>query len=170
MSNTDLPSEPLFLLHPNDPEARLAADRLFKQIEAELRSLLTQRADIRHIGATAVPGCVTKGDLDVVVRVPAEKFAATDRLLATRFARNLGSKRTATFAAFADDNSVPHLGVQLTTVGGEDDYFHVFVDRLLRDPELVARYNALKTIWDGKPMDDYRAAKSVFITTVLMQS
>jgi hypothetical protein len=33
------------------------------------------RADMT-VGATSIPGCVTKGDLDVVIRVQAADFAA----------------------------------------------------------------------------------------------
>lgn len=167
MVRSDLPAEPAFSLHPDQELARSSAERLFARIAAELRALLPQSADIRHVGATAVPGCLTKGDLDIVVRVDASEFAAADRALAARFARNSGSKRTDTFSAFEDAGTTPHLGVQLTVAGGEDDYFHLFADALRRDPELVAAYNALKLRFDGQPMDVYRAAKSAFIGEVL---
>lgn len=167
MADFDLSPEPDFALHADVETARADAERLFERVFSELRALLPSSADIRHIGATAVPGCLTKGDLDIVVRVGAEDFIAADAALAARFARNVGSKRTASFSSFEDAGTSPHLGVQLTVAGGEDDVFHRFVDALTQDPDLVAQYNALKRQFDGQPMDVYRAAKSTFVTTVL---
>lgn len=167
MARSDTPSEPDFALHPDPDRARADAEQLFERISLELARILPASADIRHVGATAVRGCLTKGDLDIVGRVAAEDFVAADAALATRFARNVGSKRTETFSSFEDDATSPHLGIQLTVAGGADDYFHLFADALGRDPELVARYNALKRRFDGKPMDVYRAAKSAFIRDVL---
>ena len=40
------------------------------KLNASLRPLLPT-AEIEHIGATAIPGALTKGDLDVMVRVAA---------------------------------------------------------------------------------------------------
>ncbi len=167
MSTSGMPSEPNFVLHPNEAEARAAAELLFQRTALQLRALLPLSADIRHIGATAIPGCLTKGDLDIVVRVAAEDFAAADEALARRFARNTGSKRTDGFSSFEDATTWPHLGLQLTVVGGGDDYFHLFAEALMRDPDLVAQYNALKRQCDGMPMDTYRATKGDFIETVL---
>lgn len=123
MGRSDLPGEAVFSLHPDPDVARAEAERLFARVEEELRSLLSAPADIRHVGATAVPGCLTKGDLDVVVRVEADAFVEADRALSVRFPRNDGSKRTDSFSAFEDSGVVPHLGIQLTVVGGADDYF-----------------------------------------------
>jgi len=167
MGTADLPREPDFSLHPDHKRARADAERLFEHVAAELRRVLPASADIRHVGATAVPGCLTKGDLDIVVRVPTEAFLATDTVLAGRFTRNVGSKRTDSFSSFEDVETSPHLGIQLTVAGGEDDYFHLFVEALQRDRKLVARYNALKRQFDGQRMDVYRAAKSAFVMTVL---
>ena len=167
MADFDLPPEPNFALHPDVETARADAECLFGRISSELRAFLPPAADIRHIGATAVAGCLTKGDLDIVVRVGAEDFIAADEALGMRFARNIGSKRTASFSSFEDVETSPHLGVQLTVAGGEDDYFHLFVEALRRDRKLAVQYNVLKKQFDGQPMDVYRAAKSAFVTTVL---
>lgn len=165
-----VPVEPDFALHPNADRAREDAEHLFECVASEIKALLPSSADIRHIGATAVAGCLTKGDLDILVRVPVRVFGAADDALAGRFARNVGSDRTETFSAFEDAATSPHLGIQLIVAGSEGDDFHIFVDALRRDPELVARYNALKCQFDGKPMDAYRAAKSAFIMDALSLS
>ena len=140
---------------------------MFARVEAELRPLFPAEADIRHIGATAIPGCLTKGDLDIAVRVPVERFAQSDAVLAERFSRNAGSVRTESFSAFEDNACQPHLGVQLVAIGGSHDFFHTFAERLLSSPELLRQYNALKQEYDGADMDSYRAAKDAFIDRAL---
>lgn len=167
MTRSDLPTEATFSLHSDQARAHRDAERLFARVKAELGSLLPACAEIHHVGATAVPGCLTKGDLDIAVRVGAEAFAEADAALAAMFMRNAGSKRTDAFSAFEDVTARPHLGVQLTAKGGADDYFHLFADALRRSAELVAAYNALKQQFDGKPMDAYRSAKSAFVEDVL---
>jgi len=157
----------IFALADDDGAARAAAEALFASLQAELAAILPPSADIRHIGATAVPGCLTKGDLDIVVRIDARDFPVADEGLGARFARNLGSVRTETFAAFEDDAATPHLGVQLVARGDEFDDFHLFVEALRADPELVRAYNRLKLDWRGRAMDDYRRAKGAFIARVL---
>jgi GrpB-like predicted nucleotidyltransferase (UPF0157 family) len=54
--------------------AREQAQRLFEAVSKSLIEVLPPAADVRHFGATAVPGCLTKGDLDIVVRVPIDQF------------------------------------------------------------------------------------------------
>jgi GrpB-like predicted nucleotidyltransferase (UPF0157 family) len=160
-------SAEVFLLAPDDAQARSAADALFAAIGVELAALMPCAADIRHIGSTAVPGCLTKGDLDIAVRVGERDFAAAEKVLERRFARNLGSDRSAYFAAFEDCDATPHLGIQLVVIGSACDDFHPFTAALRADPALVAEYNRLKQAWHGKPMDDYRRAKDAFITRIL---
>lgn len=147
--------------------ARDAAGRLFAETVATLRPLLPETTEIHHVGATAVPGCLTKGDLDIVVRVAPEDFTAADQALALRYARNTGSVRTRDFSAFETPDAEPPLGIQLAAKGGDHDFFHLFVARLRAEPDLVARYNALKRRFEGQPMEIYREAKSDFIRAVL---
>jgi GrpB-like predicted nucleotidyltransferase (UPF0157 family) len=73
-----------------------------RAISKFLTGLLPPAADVRHIGATAIPGCLTKGNLDIVVRVPIDQFSDTDAVLASHLAPNEGFIR-----------SKPHLGIQL---------------------------------------------------------
>lgn len=114
--------------------ARAAADKLYEQIAPQLHECLPPSADIRHIGATAVPGCMTKGDLDIVVRVPAADFPAAEVALAACYPANTGNLRTAAFASFEDGSSSPPLGIQLTAIDGLNDMFHHFTAALAADP------------------------------------
>ena len=158
--------EPEFRLVDPEP-ARVAAQWLFEAVSRSLTDILPPTADIRHVGATAVPGCFTKGDLDIVVRVTATDFEATDTALALRYARNDGSVRSTAFSAFEDASNRPHLGIQLTAIDSPFDFFHLFVEALRQSPQLVDKYNALKRSHDGCDMSVYRAAKGAFVEKVL---
>ena len=144
-----------------------AAERAFARLLGHLRAVLPPDADIEHVGATAVPGCDTKGDLDIAVRVAPGDFKAADLVLSGMFERNFGSGRSESFSAFKDDGAVPPLGVQLAVRGSPTDVFVRFRGLLLADAGLVARYNALKRAYDGRGMGEYRAAKSAFIEAAL---
>jgi GrpB-like predicted nucleotidyltransferase (UPF0157 family) len=158
--------ETLILIRSPD-SAREAAEARFTTIVVELTSMLPSSAEILHVGATAVPGCLTKGDLDIAVRVDRHDFAATEAVLAKRFSRNTGSVRTDEFAAFESSDRQIHVGVQLTVKGGAFDVFHHLAEKLRKDPALMRRYNDLKLRFSDKPMKDYRAAKHTFIAEVL---
>ena len=162
-------AEERFTLVPAMAAAEMASG-LFMVLHDRLGAVLPHDAEIEHVGATAVPGCLTKGDLDVVVRVTPDAFAAAERTLSHLFERDLGSDRTDSFAAFKDDEAQPPLGVQLVVRGTPLDVFVRFRDRLRADPGLVAQYNAIKLRHNGRGMDTYRAAKSAFIETVLAQA
>lgn len=125
------------------------------------------RADIQHIGSTAIPGTITKGDLDIVVRVKRTDFAPAAGLLARHYARNTASHRSRSFASFKDDHSRPSLGIQLVVCGSATDHFVAFRDRLRADAKLVRRYNALKRRAVGLSMTEYRRRKSAFIERIL---
>lgn len=156
-----------FMLQEDQEHARAAAFRLYDHIAPDLRARLPVSADVQHVGATAVDGCLTKGDLDIVVRVPPTDFAQAEAVLATLFQRNSGSIKTDGFAAFEDDLASPHLGVQLVAIGDPLDVFHRFTSALRRRPALVAEYNALKRRFDGVSMSTYRTAKNAFIEHAL---
>ena len=159
----------LFHLSANNWQAQAAAVHLFGRVKEELQTVLPATAEVLHVGATAVPGCLTKGDLDIAVRVEHRDFEAVEDMLATRFRRNPGSTRTDEFAAFEDEGCTPHLGIQLTIKGGEFDIFHLFAAALCANPALVNRYNALKLAHDGQSMASYRLAKDAFVADVLLE-
>ena len=146
----------------NLPEVFDAAESLFSEVKLRIREKLPH-AEIEHIGSTAVRGRLTKGDLDVLVRVSRDDFRESDRALESLFGRNEGSDRTATFAAFQDSSTSPELGVQLVVAGTEFDTFSQWVSRLLSDRDLQAAYDDLKARYHGKRMSEYREAKSKFI-------
>lgn len=147
-------------------EVRERAEAAFREHHARL-SVLLPYADIQHVGSTAIPGARTKGDLDIQVRVPPERFAEAEALLAGHYARNEGSERTPAFSSFQDETLPVPLGIQLTAMGGSHDFFSRARDLLRADPELVAEYDALKARWEGRPMEAYREEKSAFFAKLL---
>lgn len=154
-------------LVPDVEAACLTAQTTFEGMKRTLIEMLPSSAEVLHVGATAIPGCLTKGDLDIVVRVDQSEFERAEDILATHFDRNAGSVRTQEFSAFEDLVRALHVGIQLVARDGSFDFFHRFVDALRANPDLVRRYNALKLAFDGKSMVDYRKAKDAFIAEAL---
>ncbi len=156
----------IFRLAPDHHRARADAEQLYRSVSQRLIRLLPTGSEIMHVGATAIADCLTKGDLDVMVRVDAEEFSEAELALASLFARG-PSDRTEDFASFEDSTAVPPLGIQLVAKGGALDVFERFRDRLNASPALLREYNALKRQHDGEPMDAYRSAKDRFIVRTL---
>lgn len=152
----------------NDPAVFVKADRLFDTIARQLAEALPA-AGIVHVGSTALPGSLTKGDLDIVVRVSASDFPRAEALLATMFERNVGSFHSHELASFVDASTDPELGVQLVAAGSKLDHFVLWRDRLASDAALRRAYDELKRGFEGQSMDDYRAAKAAFIAERLYQ-
>ena len=160
-----------------ESEVRQAVAAAFENMRGRLASLLPD-ARIEHVGSTAVPGSITKGDLDVCVLVPPGAFAGADRILAQHFPRNVGSDRSESLSSFVDGGDgrdggggvagrgVP-IGIQLVACGGPEDSFVAWREMLRRSPRLLEAYNDLKRRWHGRPHDQYRTAKSQFIEDAL---
>ncbi|WP_025117628.1 GrpB family protein [Lysinibacillus fusiformis] len=118
--------------------------------------------DIQHVGSTAIPNSITKGDLDIQVRVFANQFAQAVELLSNLYDINEESIKTDTFRAFKDDTTNPPLGVQLTVIDADFDFLWKFRDILLENKNYREEYDNLKKEYEGKSMDDYREAKDEF--------
>lgn len=138
-------------------------------MRARLRVVLPPDAEILHIGATAIPNCLTKGDLDIAVRIENLSFIPARNLLQRMFKRNLGSYQSAYFAAFETIfNGVP-VGFELVIKDSPLDVFAQFREMLLSNPNLVFKYNRLKRQCHGQSMQRYRKIKSRFIDEVLQR-
>jgi len=138
------------------------ADELFKSQKQELLTYLPF-ADIQHVGGTTIPKLLTKGDIDINIRVPAENFMGALKYLKAIYAVNQPDNWTDTFASFKDDDSYSlPLGIQLTVLDSPEDYFIKHRQALLGDEDLVKMFNEVKMEFEGKSMDAYRTAKSKF--------
>lgn len=153
----------MFRVLPTDPRLAGIRDRAMTDVREA-----APWADVREVGSTAIPRCIGKGDLDVLVRAPSERFDATRAALDARFPRNPDQLSSEIYQGY----TVPcpdglDAALQLTVLGGPHDDFLPFLDALLADPTRVEAYNTLKRAWDGRPMDGYREAKSAFIARIL---
>ena len=138
--------------------------RLFSEHREAIRALLPE-AEVEHIGATAVPGVLTKGDLDLLVRVPAARFATAIPVLKERYEVHQPENWTSRFASFkaAAQGEIP-VAVQLVAADSEEDRQLVgWRERLIADRGLLDRYNAFKRAQVGAGAEAYAEAKAEFI-------
>ena len=145
-----------------------SADAAFRAHSRRIAAALPA-AEIEHVGSTAIPGALTKGDLDLLVRVPAQQFAAAAATLGDLYAVHQADNWTPTYASFVDaDARDPPVGVQLAVAGSADDaLFAPFRDALIADPVLLTQYNALKRSLDGAEYEHYTDVKGAFVERVL---
>ncbi len=141
------------------------------QRQTERLSRLLPTAEIEHVGATAVPGALTKGDLDILVRVQADDFAPSIVVLTDEYAIHQPQNWTSTLASFIDPAELhPEVGVQLVVAASADDaLFGPFRDALIGDPDLLQQYNALKRRLDGADHATYTAVKGEFVEQILRE-
>lgn len=138
------------------------ADRLFDNQREKLEKLFPT-ADIQHIGGTAIPNLLTKGDLDINIRVNKNDFLFAIRELKKIYEINQPNNWNENYASFKDDSLELTLGVQITVIDSFNDCFIKQRDVLLGNPKLVEEFNRLKISFEGKSMEDYRKAKSEFL-------
>src|SRR5207302_11291643 len=119
-------------------------DEIVAEVANELRALLPD-CDVEHIGATALPDGVTKGDVDVNIRVTASNFERAIELLTAQFAVAQPQNWTPTYASFSDADRALPLGLQVTVIGSPDDFLVKLRDLMLSDPSLRRDYNRCKT-------------------------
>src|ERR1039458_10058566 len=125
-------------------------------------------ADVQDVGATAIPDMLTKGDVDINVRVSRQDFPKAVELLKSNFGVAQPENWGDGFASFSGDRSYElPVGIQLTIIGERKDKCVEQHARLLTSPELVRRYNALKKEYQGEEMSAYRDAKWAFIAEFL---
>lgn len=124
-------------------------------------------ADVQHIGSTAIPGSLTKGDLDIQVRVKQEDFEKVQNALSKIYKPNKSNPPTKTYSSFKDSGAKIPLGIQLTVIGSKEDDFVALRDILIKNEKHLKAYNTLKKQYQGKPMREYRKAKEKFVEKVL---
>lgn len=137
------------------------ATELFWQENKKIKERL-EHADIQHVGSSAIPGTLTKGDVDIQVRVKQEDFDESSRVLESLYPINEKSEQKDSFRSFYTKDTILPLGVQLTVCHTPHDVFHKFRDVLLINEGYREQYDELKASYDGKDMMSYRAAQHHF--------
>lgn len=129
---------------------------------------LAPKAVIEHIGSTAIPGTLTKGDVDLVLRISTSDFADVIAALRQIYAEAQRENWTADFASFKDDQTGPlPFGIQVVVRGTENDDFLRLRDLLRTDAAARSRYNAVKQAHAGDDADAYWRAKDRLIRELL---
>ncbi|WP_153461974.1 GrpB family protein [Sediminibacillus terrae] len=144
---------------------REIADKVYARHRKLIREQLPQ-ADIHYIGSTAVRDSLTKGDVDLQVRVDQQDFPEAKKALQGMYDVNKGSFRTSFFCGFEGEDVLP-VGVQLTVIESEADHFLKTTGFFQAHPSYNEAYDQLKKQFDGKEMEHYRNAKAEFLTDIL---
>jgi len=138
------------------------ANKIFEVQKVRIVQLLPN-ADVQHIGSTSIPNSITKGDLDLVIRVPREEFKQATEELQSIYDINQSENWSDKFASFKDEKNLGiDFGAQLVIKGSKSDDFIKLRDILLKNPNLVEELNAIKIKYEGKSMVDYRKEKADF--------
>jgi GrpB-like predicted nucleotidyltransferase (UPF0157 family) len=139
---------------------------LFEELKLDLQ-LIIPGGDIQHVGSTAIPGSLTKGDLDIQVRIAASQYQAAKACLCERYDINTGGFAADDAISFEDYSRDTPVGVHLTVIGGSCDSQFLFRDLLNSQEQLREAYNELKLSFEGKSMTSYRDAKAEFVERLL---
>jgi GrpB-like predicted nucleotidyltransferase (UPF0157 family)/GNAT superfamily N-acetyltransferase len=140
-------------------------DALLRELRRDLR-LLVPGVVLEHIGATSMPDSITKGDVDVNLRVAPQRFDSVVAALAARFDVAQPQNWSGTYASFSDTRRGLPLGIQVTVAGSDDDFLVELRDRMREDPDLRRRYDAVKRANAPAGHDAYWQAKNDFLRRV----
>jgi GrpB-like predicted nucleotidyltransferase (UPF0157 family) len=149
-------------------DVAIIAAAVVADVESSLRQLLPD-CQAEHIGATSMPDGVTKGDVDLSVRVSADLFDETVELLRGRFDIAQPDYWTATYASFSDTSRALPVGLQVSVIGSCDDFLVALRDLMRADSELRHAYDQVKR--DAAPLgpDGYWRAKNDFLEPIVAQ-
>jgi len=151
------PATALILSDTIAEEARAACVRVRRRLDA-----LDVPGELVLTGAASVRGALTKGDVDLHLRVPPAAFSAVVARLRTVYHVGSPEAWAETLAVFDVPASRP-TGLAVTPVGSEHDVrFHRAWALLGSDPRLLEEYNDLKSAAFGDP--SYEERKSAFFT------
>ncbi len=126
-------------------------------------------ADVRHSGGTSLGDALTRGDVDIHVRVEPERFEEARDALERLYARHREEIWQDGFATFVGEPSAGvAVGVALTATGSAHDRRFVRAWELLEaDPALLRQYNALKLRHRRGDAAVYEAEKAAFFTQLV---
>jgi hypothetical protein len=139
-----------------------AGRRIRDAVQARLAPVLPPH-ELVLTGGSSVPGALTKGDIDLHLRVALGDFAAAVATLRGRYPVVHPEIWQDTLATFAIEAELP-TGLAVTPIGSAHDVrFRRTWALLAADPALLAAYNAVKAAGGG----DYERRKSAFFDRLL---
>ncbi|MDQ9951043.1 MULTISPECIES: GrpB family protein [Acinetobacter] len=154
----------MIFLEPEQYQQRCT--QLFNSYQKEISALLPF-AKIEHIGSSAIPNAISKGDLDIYIEVMPEQFEfAIEQLKTLNFIEKQNTLRTHELCMLESLNN-DDVAFQIVVSGSIFTFFLAFKNKLIDSPTLVNEYNQLKLQCSHLDPDQYRAIKSDFINRVL---
>ena len=140
---------------------------MYRKIAKEVRELLPN-ATVEHIGASSIPGAVSKGDLDVFVGVDRDSLERAVTLLEDNGYRvKPNTLRNESLCMLEIGCYECPVALQVVENGSEFEMFLTFRDVVRNSDELLREYNQMKHLCEGMSESCYRAKKSEFIEEVL---
>jgi GrpB-like predicted nucleotidyltransferase (UPF0157 family) len=139
------------------------ASRILTSTRERLRALDVP-GELMLVGGSSVPGALTRGDVDLHLRVEPTEFPNAVRDLERHFTVAHPEIWTDTLAAFELRDDLP-VGIAVTPAGSEHDIRFTRCWQLLAaDPSLVLEYNGVKR---SAPAAEYEVRKSAFFDRLL---
>lgn len=154
----------MVFLEPEQYQQRCA--QLFNSYQKDISTLLPF-AKIEHIGSSAIPNAISKGDLDIYIEVMPEQFEfAIEQLKTLNFIEKQNTLRTHELCMLESLNN-DDVAFQIVITDSIFTFFLTFKNKLISSPKLVNEYNELKLQCSHLDADQYRTIKSDFINRVL---
>ncbi|MEO4186170.1 GrpB family protein [Acinetobacter pittii] len=154
----------MIFLEPEQYQQRCA--ELFNSYQKDISTLLPF-AKIEHIGSSAIPNAISKGDLDIYIEVIPEQFEfAIAQLKTLNFIEKQNTLRTHELCMLESLNN-DDVAFQIVVTDSIFTFFLTFKNKLISSPTLVNEYNQLKLQCSHLDADQYRTIKSDFINRVL---
>lgn len=154
----------MVFLEPEQYQQRCA--QLFNSYQKDISTLLPF-AKIEHIGSSAIPNAISKGDLDIYIEVKPDQFKfAIERLKTLNFIEKQNTLRTHELCMLESLNK-DDVAFQIVVTDSIFTFFLTFKNKLISSPKLVNEYNELKLQCSHLDPDQYRTIKSDFINRVL---
>ncbi len=149
---------------------REQAKQLFAVYKSRIETLLSGKVvvmAIEHVGASAIPGAITKGDLDICILAD-KKYIP---VIASIFEQVFTPKHkdwlwTEEFAVFHIKDEMP-VDIIVVVPNSVYDTFIAFRDILVSEPELLKEYNKLKIQILPLSPEEQRKPKELFYKKVL---
>lgn len=156
----------MIFLEPEQYQQRCT--QLFNLYQKDVSTLLPF-AKIEHIGSSAIPNAISKGDLDIYIEVMPDQFEfAIGQLKTLNFIEKQNTLRTHELCMLESLNN-DEVAFQIVVTDSIFTFFLTFRNKLTESPMLVNEYNQLKLMCSHLDQDQYRTIKSDFINRVLNQ-
>lgn len=154
----------MIFLEPEQYQQRCT--QLFNSYQKDISTLLPF-AKIEHIGSSAIPNAISKGDLDIYIEVIPEQFKfAIEQLKTLNFIEKQNTLRTDELCMLESLNN-DDVAFQIVVTDSVFTFFLAFKNKLINSSTLVNEYNELKLQCSHLDPDQYRTIKSDFINRVL---